>query len=189
MVMTLLDPKYKIELPSTFKLSGRSPRMGDLTWMHWWLTTNKNNYSMKNVLEFGCGVTSWFLFDGIKPDKYVAMETYKGCVNMVSSHIPQIQMITTNWDDIPKIPYDVMFVDGSAGAPKGWVPVYPPRIFRADPIKYAEGFISEKCIVILHDHDYKGWVVAKNYVVENGYLLLDSFRSKHGTGIYQRQKQ
>jgi len=176
-----------IELPKTFPPSRRAPPLEELDWLHHWLS--KNNKGLDTVLEFGCGITSWVISDALKPKLYVAMEGFQPCINMTEKHVPKIQIVKTNWDDIPRIGYNVLFVDASTNPPKHLKPM-GKRIFRDDAIKYSENFIAKDAIVILHDWNYKeGWRLPRKYVEDKGYVLIDSLSSRYGMGIYKRNEK
>lgn len=173
-------------IPATFTPSKRAPSLQELDWLHNWLSGNKDKYNLEKVLEYGCGITSWVLFDALNPKIQVAMEAFQPCIDITVKHVPNIQMIKTNWNDIPKIKYDVLFVDASTNPPPDLKPMHK-TIFRNDAIKYSESFISEKAIVILHDWNYKeGWRLPRKYVEDNGYTLIASLSTKFGFGIYQK---
>lgn len=178
-----------LEIPETFKASSRSPQPNELRWLYDWLLENKDKYNDgKKILEFGCGITSWVLNEAIKPERHVAVELYAPCIKMTKKHLPSIEMIKTTWDDIPKIEYDVVFVDSSTAPPKGLKPMAARIVYRDDAIKYAEAFQSKKALVIMHDWNYKGpWRLHRKYVEANGYNLLGSLATRYGLGIYQKQ--
>jgi len=174
-----------IELPKTFPPSKRAPMLNELDWLHNWLSKNKQ---LDTVLEFGCGITSWIISDALKPKLHIAMEGFQPCIDMTLKHVPNIQMVKTTWDDIPKIPYRMMFVDASTNAPASLKPMNGSYPFRDDAIKYSEPFIAKDCVVIIHDWNYKpGWRVPRKYLEDHGYKLIDSLATKFGMGVYRRQ--
>ena len=182
-----------MNLPKTFKPSSRSPAKIELRWLHEWLCENKGKYNeSKKVLEFGCGVTSWVLNDSLKPEVHVVMEAFEPCIQSTLHHIPSIQVVRTTWGDIPKINYDIIFVDASTHPPKGLKPMIlraKHRVFRDDVVKYVEDFQADNALIILHDWNYKeGYKAPRRYVESKGYPLVASLKTHYGFGIYQVKK-
>jgi len=160
-----------------------------LEWLYDWLCENKGHYNeSKKVLEFGCGVTSWVLNNALKPEIHVAMEAHEPCIKDTIEHVPDIQIIKTTWDDIPKIPYDIIFVDASTNPPKG-LKTFRKRAWRDDAVKYVEDFQADDALIILHDWSYRGaWLRPRKYLEAKEYPLIAHFSARYGLGIYQVKK-
>ena len=178
------------EIPSDFSVSRRSLKRDELEWLY--ETLSSNNYNKgENVLEFGGGVSTWAVFSALNPKIYVVVENFKPAINSIKINIPDVKIVDTTWDDIPKLTYDVVFVDGSSGCPVSIVDEAKRRgvkgdVFRKEAVIYAERLQSPDAIVILHDcmHHCENWRWPKDYLEEKGYVLLAKHRTKN-LRIYQ----
>lgn len=176
-----------IQLPTTFKPSKRAPSIDELDWLYQWLKQDSEKTNISTVLEFGCGITSWIIQEATHPKTHIAMEAYQPCIDITKSHCPNIEFVTTTWSDIPKIEYQLIFVDASTNPPKDLKPLNGKYCFRNDAIKYIGDCLSEDGIIIIHDWCYgRGWEVTREYLEANNYSLIDSYTSKHGIGVYTK---
>lgn len=177
-----------MNIPKTFKRSKRAPSKEELEWLYNWLHENKEKYNLNKVLEFGCGITSWILNNAIKPEIHVAMEIYKPCIKTTLEHVPDIKIIQTIWDDIPKISYDVIFIDGSSGCPPK-IAAKGKGIYRKEALKYSKEIMAKNALIIIHDWRHKkiGWLRLRNYLDEN-YEFIDGCKIGYGFGIYKVNK-
>lgn len=171
-----------------FAPSRRAPPLQDLQFMHNWL----QNKSFTKILEFGGGITTYVIADALKKfEKYVCVENYQPCIENISTHIENIEIVQDSWNSIPKEEYDFIFVDSSSCAPKGLKSINKNQsaIFRDDALHYIMDFVHPNCYFMVHDWSYHGgWLRVKKYFEDRNknFTLIDSFKSKHGVGIYQK---
>jgi len=181
-----------MEYPKSFKVSRRSPSMEEMQWLQEWIQNQKFKDGVK-VLEFGCGITSWVLYNSFPSiSKYVSVENYQPCMNQVRENVPEVEFIDTTWHDIPKDSYDFVFVDASTCAPDDLECVYKKGdvLFRDDAIHYSMDFVADDCYFVVHDWCYKtGWLRSRKYFDKRQYELIDCLRTAHGLGIYQKSKR
>ena len=177
----------KFVFPSGFS-SKRAPRRDELEALWNWLYTNHNGKEWR-VLEFGSGITSWVLNDAIHPELHVCVEQFPISIENVIKHVPSVQIVSTDWSDIPKHDYNMLFMDSSTGAPKDLSPLIATAgVFRHDAIHYVRDMIAKDAIVIMHDWNHKAkWRLSRTYLEENGYDLIWSYTSKYGFGAYCRK--
>ena len=71
------------------------------------------NMPLDTFLEFGCGVTSWYLSQ-LGFNEYVAVEEYEDAINKVVKYCPSVNVVK-KWTDIPIAKYRYIFVDSHAG--------------------------------------------------------------------------
>lgn len=173
-------PDSKFYIPETFKFSDLAPTRDELKFIHDWLVVNKIG---GDVLEFGCGITSWAVNLAVKPKNYFALETHPGCLASMNEHLPNVKIIATTWDDIPRIPFGVIFVDSSVGRPAGG-----DGIYRDEAAKYGIKLASNDAVVILHDVNMnrRGYQNTIKAVLAEGFKEIARFKGRTGVGIYRR---
>ena len=175
----------ELKIPKDFKISARAPKRGELQWLYQWLKENGYDKKVKNVLEFGCGVTTWTIDSAVNPERYVAVEQFRPCIEMVQGFVPKVEVVETDWYDIPDVSYDLVFVDGSCGCPED-LKEGRAKIRRYEATRYAERFTHGESIIILHDwHHHKPYRRARKYLEESEYELLGHKRGKYGIGVYR----
>ena len=175
-----------LSIPSTFKRTKRCPNKEELRFLH--NIVKKLIPEDSNILEFGCGITTLAITQALKGEyRYIAVEQFKVCIKPVKQHIETVEFITTDWNDIPEIEYDLIFVDSSTGAPPKLAPV-DKKIFRKDSIKFSEPMLKENGYMITHDWNYHRpqWKNAARYPEKLGMTLVDSLESYFGLGVYQK---
>lgn len=72
----------KFVIPKGFVPARRSPPFSELEALYIWLCKNYKG-KVTNVLEFGCGVTSVVLSQSLNPSRYVCVEQFQPCIDMV----------------------------------------------------------------------------------------------------------
>jgi len=173
----------KLIIPESFVLSRRCPSLKELEELYLFLNGKKFN----NVLEFGCGVTSWVLYSALKYEKYISVEQFQPCIDTVKKHVPNIEIIGY-WEQIPKMKYDLLFVDASTGAPAGLKPRSSTNkvAFRDDAIDYVKDLLHKDSLVIIHDWNHKqyNWRVHRRYLEDNGYECVWNCPVGYGFGAY-----
>ena len=177
------------EFTMPFIISRKSPPLGELHALWDWLTTIANGRGGQ-VLEFGCGCTTWVLQQTLSPANLVCVETFPRCIEPVRQHIPQATIVGS-WDQIPRVPYNFMLVDSSTGAPSNLPSLVSQSFpFRDDAIAYALEFCCRN-VVIVHDwcHRQLAFHAPKRYLESSGFQLLWSHTGRRGFGAYQRASQ
>ena len=177
-----------MEYPLTFEPSRRAPSKKEMDWLHNWIKSKSFPQNSK-ILEFGCGITTWVISDAIgEYEKYLCVENFEPCINKVKQHVKKVDFISTSWADIPKEPYNLVFVDASSCPPKNLKSIIPgATLFRDDAINYVINFTSDDCVFIIHDWCYKlSWLRPQKYFTELNYKLIDCLKTRHGIGIYQK---
>lgn len=185
--MEKVNNEKKFFIPNTFKISKRAPHIREMEELWKWLYINYNK-KIEKVLEFGCGVTSIVINEAVEPKEYVSVEKFEPCIKTVGEHVKNIKFITTDWSDIPKQMYDLVFVDSCTAPPEGLkalirtVPMAKGTPFRNDAIHYVKDYIGEKTIVIIHDwnHYKKEWRAHREYLENNNFKLIWSFYKDEG---------
>lgn len=170
----------EFSIPETFKFSDLAPTRDELKFIYDWLIANKID---GDVLEFGCGITTWAVYNAVKPKNYFALETHPGCLVSMHEHLPQVKIIATTWNDIPKIPYGVVFVDSSVGRPAGG-----DGIYRDEAAKYGINLAARDAVVILHDVNMnrRGYQNTIKAVLAEEFKEVARFKGRTGVGIYRR---
>jgi len=168
-----------MKLPNTLRLSRVSPSVKELEWLEEWLS--KNIKPGSNILEYGCGPSTWVIKEATKPKNYVTVEHYVPIIKDVMLAIPDLTLIKTTWYDIPPIGYDFIFVDSSAGYPPGG-----NGLFRHEAAKYSENLLNPNGYIALHDWHGRSGKKPRAYLENNGYTLVDSITHKVGIGIYRK---
>lgn len=174
------------KLPDTFQRSKRSPLVEELEFIHNFIS--KYNFENPSVLEFGGGITTWTISNALESwSSYCCVETYMPQVEQIEKHLTEIKCVQ-NWNDIPQIPYNLVFVDSSSGSPKDLKSVREGGIvFRDDAVNYVLPFVSEEAVFIFHDWCYKKeWQYAWRFLESKGYKLIDSYKSKFGVGVFRK---
>jgi len=177
----------KFQLPKTFIPSKRSPSIKELEKLHDFLNNNYNG-KIKNILEFGCGITSLVLNQALSCKNHLAIEQFEPCINDVKYHIKNIKILPL-WEMIPNEKYDLIFVDASTGPPKGLKPIHKEnkRPFRDDAIHYARKNMKDSTIVIIHDWCHKNpvWRLPRVYLENNNFKCIWSCPIGYGFGAYR----
>jgi len=176
--------------PSTFKVSRRAPSLKEMNWLYEWISTqiaNKDLISTPRILEFGSGITTYVISSAIPNfSRYVCVENFPLCVDQVQKHVNRVEFEKLSWHNIPKIEYDLVFVDSSSLAPPD-LKSLKDKVFRDDAIHYVMPFVAPNCYFIVHDWCYKwAWLRPKRYFKERNYKLIASLTTKHGIGIYRK---
>jgi hypothetical protein len=141
-------------------------------------------------LEFGCGVTTWYLSQ-LQFKDYVSVEEYEPAIEKVNHHLPDIPVVR-QWVDIPIQKYHYAFVDSHAGGD-----AKPTE--REKPLVYAIEYnlLYDDTIMIAHDHTMvakgdisrqtitHGWHGAMN---KYGWKLTHQIELRKSFGIYERGK-
>lgn len=168
-------------LPKTFPFSKLAPTEKELVFMNNWLATSTLRGC--KVLEFGCGITSWAINDALKPSVYVAIEHWPQCIKDTIKHIPNINMITTTWHQIPQDVYGFVFIDSSAGYPPGGNGLY-----RDKAIEFIESqkMIDKKSVIMIHDWHANSGKGSRRLLERTGYRLIASFNDRTGVGVYSK---
>lgn len=180
----------KLEIPSSFVRSKRSPTLPELEALYDFLEPYNEKIDAPNILEFGCGITSYVISEALyKFYAYVAVETFQPCIDMVKQHCIGIEVVN-NWNAIPEEQYDIMFVDGSAGYPENLKPIAPiPACkipFRNDAIDYTKHMMKPNGIIILHDHNHTyNYQMPRRYLENFQWKLIWEYKGKYGLGAYQ----
>ena len=112
-----------------------------------WLEQQLPKLPIKSFLEFGGGITSKSIYEILKPDPYVIMESFEPVLKPLQNTIPNLTLITTTWNDIPIQKYDAILIDSSAGFPLS----NKPALRRLEALKWC---IDQNIIgnfMIIHD--------------------------------------
>jgi len=181
-----------IEYPKTFKVSGRAPSKKEMQWLNNWII-NQNFKDNLNILEFGCGISTYIIANSVPSyEKYVCVENFKPCLKTVNAHVKNITFIRDTWHNIPKLPYDIVFIDASSCTPPeiiAEVKKTSPKcsVYRSEIIPYVWDFVSLDCFFIIHDWKHRpAWVKPRKLFEKMNHKLIDCIRTKHGIGIYQK---
>lgn len=166
--------------PLPWKASRRAVPQQDLEFIHNWILGRQFN----NVLELGCGSSTWAISTALDDVNYVAVEDFKPNVELVNAHIPSVTVLACLWKDIPNLGYDLVFVDSSSGHGTG----HDKKVRRLDATKAVEQFMAPKAIVIMHDwcEPKLGYKIVREYLDAN-YDFIEGLETKTGVGIYQRR--
>jgi hypothetical protein len=178
-----------LEVPDSFPFSRLAPTQGELEYMCEFLVNHFEGADPINVLEFGSGVSTWAIYNGVtnymnnreKCTNYIAVEDWEQNVIDTKKNLPMVNIIDSSWEDIPKNQYSVVFVDSSACRPG------PPArgLYRHEATEYAESLMAENALVIIHDWHHRSGKGPRRYLEGRGYNLVGSFKGRTGVGIYQ----
>ena len=145
-----------------------------------WLSNVLKKYKADNILEFGCGASTWIINESLKPSKYTAIEDYQPNIDMIKDHCPNVKIID-NWDFSENEQYDFVFVDSSAGCGiRG--------MHRDKAIIASEPYMTDDCILAIHDWNTNLGKKPRAYLEQRGWELLDSTPLRKGLGVYRRPK-
>jgi hypothetical protein len=173
-----------------FEHSSLAPTFDELKFIYESLLGRK----FMSVLEFGCGVTTWAIYSAIadsgwadhKDFSYVSIEHFEPCIQSINTHIPKVKMYNTVWGDLPRKPYDLVFIDSSAGyKPSG----EDTGIHRKEAMVFAENLLAPNAYVIIHDyHRPQGGHKALRSYLDNHkkFALVSFFNNRSGVGIYRK---
>jgi hypothetical protein len=148
----------------------------------------KHGKRFDNFLEFGCGVSTFFLSQ-LNFKRYVSVEEYEPAIQMVKKYCPNVT-ICKKWEEIPKLKYDFVFCDSHAG---GDALAHE----RHKPFQYAieNDLLLPDTIMFAHDHtmvkeqDYsrlsieKGWHGCLN---KYKWTLVKQIKFRKNFGIYKQ---
>ncbi|MBW3014376.1 class I SAM-dependent methyltransferase [Candidatus Woesearchaeota archaeon] len=175
-----------MELPEDIYRSKLSPSEPEIKWLCEYLQSKKEEYNVKTVLEFSCGITSWAVQEGLRPEIHVSVEQYRPLMKTVSAKYPNIEIIET-WEDIPDRKYDLVFVDGSTGAPLKMYPGGKISVLRKQALEWSEPLQSPGAIIISHDwrKRNRAYRVLRNHLVEN----YDLQAQEYDFAIFKNRKK
>ena len=153
-----------------------------------YLQAFRTHFKCDSFLEFGCGVSTWYLSQ-MNFDTYVAVEEYQPAIKQVNKHLPNIPVVT-KWEDIPKQKYHYVFVDSHAGGDA-------QGNERHKPFEYAieNDLLYDNTIMFAHDHTMvedgdtsrqsitTGWHGVMN---KYGWKLTHQIKHRKNFGIYER---
>ena len=179
-------------IPNDYFVSKRSPPLKELEGLYQILKQEEFK-NVNSVLEFGCGITSYLLNITLKPKNFIAFEQFKPCIDSTKKYVKNINVLETDWNDIPKQVYDVIFVDSTTGFPKGRKRLEAKdkhQPFRDDSIDYSleQGFANDKTLFILHDwsHRSEPFRLHRKYLEDRNYKLVFSIPGRFGFGGYTK---
>lgn len=180
----MLDTTKLIDCP--WRRSRMSPKKDEMSTLMDYMISLNNGFD--SLLEFGCGVTTWYLSQ-MEFKKYVSVEEYEPAINHVRKNLPHIPVVT-KWTDIPKEKYHYVFVDSHAGGDAD-------ATEREKPLVYAieNDLLYDNTIMIAHDHTMvedgdisrrsitTGWHGAMN---QYGWKLTHQIKLRKSFGVYER---
>jgi hypothetical protein len=140
-------------------------------------------------LEFGCGVTSWYLSQ-LGFQDYIAVEEYEEAINKVQRYCLNVKVVR-KWTDIPSKKYRYVLVDSHAGGDA-------LGNERHKPFEYAilNNLLLNDTIMIAHDHTMvrdgdlsrrnitTGWHGVMN---KYGWELVHQIELRKSFGIYEHK--
>lgn len=181
-----------IDLPKSIPISKRSPHPLELTWLH---NKLKQMKGIKNILEFSGGITTWTVYDALKPLNYVSVEAeaFSSIFNPVKEIYPNIKIVH-NWLDIPRMKYDMIIIDGSSCAPLSISKNFSKNnnVYRKEALIYSEDLHQKEAMIIFHDwcnpYPKLGWRAIRNYC-ENSekYEFIEALEfGNKGFGIFKK---
>ena len=165
-----------LDLPKSYKLTRKDPNQQELEWLFKILGSMK----ISRVLEIGAGATTYAIHKATNPEYYLAVEESEDSIKFVQDNFKDIHVIN-NWEFDSHGPFDLVFVDSSAGAGGG--------LHRDRAILTAEPFMKDDCIVIIHDYNVKMGKGARAFLESNGYELIAFSNAHKGTGIFRRPQE
>jgi hypothetical protein len=184
-----------LDLPPTIPRSRRSPVPIELSWLFNELSELSELSGIENVLEFSGGITTWTAYGALRPKNYVCVEEkrFSGIFDPVLEFYPDVNVVH-NWFDIPKLSYDLVFIDGSSCMPKKLIKEYKVRekVRRREALMYSEQYMRKGSYVVFHDWGHqeknRGWKKLKRYCIDCGkYEMVKVFKcNKKGFGIYRK---
>ena len=168
-----------MNIPATFKKSDLAPSDEEIEWLWCWLQRNEVQNNAKNVLEFGCGITTLILQDALHPQFLISIEDYQPCIDMVRKHLHRLNFaIFKNWTPVDKYEWNVVLVDSSSCGK--WEEGY----HRDMVVKAILPHMAPDGIIILHDWKKVASKRAKRVLDKEGWELLDACYTRNGWGIY-----
>jgi hypothetical protein len=167
-----------------FKRSRFAPKEFELVWILDWCKKNK----FERVLEFGCGITTLVIYEGLSVSnnfnlkRYVTAENYEPSILEVKKflHVPLDIEIVKTWKEIPKDNFDFVFIDSSSGCGKA-------GIHREKAVILLESWLSNPFIMI-HDYINGAGKKIRRYLESKNYTLIDSLNQGYGVAVFRRNK-
>jgi hypothetical protein len=172
-------------IPKGFKKSALAPPQAEIEWMAACFTNLRGIYKPKKVLEFGCGVTTYLLWNYINPRTMISIEDYQPNIDEVRKWIKYPEFgVFKHWDSIYSEYWDLVFIDSSAGCGKA------TGHHRDESLMACMPHLAKHAIVILHDWLHAEGKKPRRILDANPetWELIDGYHCGRGIGIYRRSK-
>ena len=154
-----------LDFPKSYRLTRKDPHQQELEWLFKILGSMK----ISRILEIGAGATTYTIRKATNPEFYLAVEESEDKIKFVQDNFKDIKIIN-NWEFDEHGPFDLVFIDSSAGAGGG--------LHRDRAIMAAEPLMKDDCIIIIHDYNVRIGSGARSYLETHGYELI-AFSNAH----------
>lgn len=159
-----------------WELGKLSPSKEELEWLH--------NFTRKqrpaNILEFGCGASTWSMRHGHSEARYLGVETHPDALAWMEHHLSGLG-IRGDWE-FEDYAFDFCFLDSSA-------PIDKKGYYRHEALIAAEPHLEDGAIVIIHDSRKRGGAKPMAHCVRSPcYKLIEEFAGRTGMAAWKYTK-
>jgi hypothetical protein len=129
-----------------------------------------SNLPIDSFLEFGCGVSTWYLSQ-LNFGRYVSVEEYEDAIIKVTNACPSVKVVK-KWEDIPKNKYRYVFVDSHAGGNAA-----ANERYKTFEYAIVNDLLYDDTIMIAHDHSVANDTDEERKLITTGWY---GFMNKYG---------